>query len=158
MDRPDGTYIDHDGLTMNSISNYKDGKLNGVFKLYNYGMITRKYHYKDGKIHGKYTIYFNDIDTLFNNRVMTILHYVNGKKDGKCTQYNNDGNITNICYYKDDLLNGPFETYYINEKIKIKSYYINNKIDGLCLRYDKIGHIIYFVKINYGCREPKVEA
>jgi antitoxin component YwqK of YwqJK toxin-antitoxin module len=53
-----------------------------------------------------------------------------GMKNGEYKKYDEDGQLWDICMYKDGMKNGKFKTYYENGQLRIMCSYTNNIEDG----------------------------
>ena len=99
-----------DGKKVMSEENYKQGVLDGDYKIfYKTGILTEASFYKDGKLHGNSKLY-SDIGTLLSN-----LNYVKGKLQGDALYYDVNGNLIMKGVYEDNLKIGTWE-YFENGK------------------------------------------
>jgi antitoxin component YwqK of YwqJK toxin-antitoxin module len=114
-----------------------------VRKYTNYGTIEAEYYVNDenGKeiIEGVYKL------LLDNGSVRGIINYVNGKKNGQCIKYfvsngKLTGNLSSICYYVDDKLEGEFIDYDQYNNIHKICYYLNNELHGEYKEYHSSSH------------------
>jgi antitoxin component YwqK of YwqJK toxin-antitoxin module len=135
--------------------------------------------YKDQNLttpNGKFTYYnqnksqgvdAKNADTI--NYVQMSGYFIDGLKTGTWTTYFKNGNIEYINNYKNDKLNGLYESYnYDSNTILIKGYYADNKRNGEWDTFNPHGDIIeaniikddnlvssHTVKISYIGAEPR---
>lgn len=57
-------------------------------------------------------------------------HYSSGKKSGIWTEYDSEGRVKTIETYVDDVLNGDYAQYDINNNVIVRGEYINNLREG----------------------------
>ena len=81
-----------------------------------------EYFVFNGKKNGTYKAYYE------NGQLREICNYKDGKKEGGNIKYYNDGCIRIICNYKNDKLEGEYNKYY-DGKLFQKSFYKNNKLE-----------------------------
>ena len=94
------------------LKQYDNGQLIHVILLGNKGIITAEYEMKDGKNHGEYRQY--------------------ALKTGE---------LIELSYYNQGMLNGPSISYYKNGDIRSTSTYKDGKLEGMVTNYDKNGKI-----------------
>ena len=116
-----GKYGEYEYNKLKCDGTYKDGKKDGVFKMYDSeGRVQEEKSYKDGKLHGAHKTYFT------TGKVEREVNYRNGKQDGKDMVYEWDGTLRRDHTYKDGkqvgkqftFLKGTYELYeteYYNE-------------------------------------------
>jgi antitoxin component YwqK of YwqJK toxin-antitoxin module len=79
------------------ISTYKNGKLNGEYKEWSdKGILVEHSHYKDSKLHGEYKLYY-DSGKLYRGGV-----YINGEREGEFKELYSDGQLLFHAIYKND--------------------------------------------------------
>ena len=89
-----------------SVENYKQGKLNGVKKVfYKDGSVAEVANYVNGNLEGVYKKYAE------NETLLEEIHYKKGKLDGPALYYDGKGNINVKGQYKNDRKWGYWETY-----------------------------------------------
>nr|QYA18480.1 MORN repeat-containing protein [Clandestinovirus] len=98
-------------------ANYKDGKLNGLFTVWNH-FSGKRYTatYLDGKLHGKETKYH------LSGGVAEVTHYIHGVRHGTHKEFEMDGELTLECEYKDDKLDGPYVEYKDRKRVVMAGY------------------------------------
>jgi antitoxin component YwqK of YwqJK toxin-antitoxin module len=99
----------------------------------NYGTIEAEYYFYD--IDGKEVIEGEYKHLLDNGTVRGITNYVNGKKNGQSVMYfvsdgKLTGNLSTLCYYENDKLEGEFIDYDQYNNIHKICYYLNNELHG----------------------------
>ncbi len=112
-----------------------------VKKYTNWGTLQAEYFAIIDK-KGKETIEGQYKEFLDSGCVVMTVNYVNGKKNGECIRYFTSNGITNgdissLCYYVNDKLEGKYIDYYSNNEIHIVCYYVNNKKHGEYKEYHK---------------------
>jgi len=101
-------------------------------------------YYKDAQMtipHGKFTYYHKVasgpgfilmgklvVDSV--NCVMTSGYYINGVKTGVWLDYYNNGPKSTLRTFKENLLDGLYQTYSESGKVVTEGYYVNNKREG----------------------------
>ena len=101
-------------------------------------------YYKDAQMsipHGKFTYYHKVasgpgftfmgklvVDSV--NCVMNAGYYINGVKTGAWLDYYNNGPKSTLRTYRNNLLDGLFQTYNVSGKVETEGYYVNNKREG----------------------------
>jgi len=99
---------------------YKDGKREGLFKVYHEnGQLKKKTTWKDGELDG--------IAEEYNEKGQKIRQgsYKNGKKHGGFVE-GYDWDLM-VGYYKDGQREGQWESYSEDGRLKRKCYYVNGK-------------------------------
>ena len=106
-------YYHFDSDQLMSVENYKQGKLDGVRKVfYKDGSLAEVSNYANGKLDGNYKKYAE------NETILEDYNYKKGKLDGPALYYDGKGNINIKGQYKNDRKWGYWETY---EKGKLVS-------------------------------------
>ncbi|VXC29993.1 conserved hypothetical protein [Flavobacterium sp. 9AF] len=99
-------YYHFDSDQLMSVENYKQGKLNGVRKVfYKDGSLAEVSNYIKGKLDGNYKKYAE------NETILEDYNYKNGKLDGPALYYDGKGTINLKGQYKNDRKWGYWETY-----------------------------------------------
>ena len=126
----DGKYEEHlDNILINE-GVYKDGRKNGLFKIYSKfdGKLKEEKSYKEGKLNGTSKTFFTD------GKIESEKNYRMGKEDGKHLSYDYDGTLRMDHNYKDGkqvgkqytFMKGTYElyetVYYNNEGLKDGEY------------------------------------
>lgn len=65
-----------------------------------------------------------------NGKVSLSGSYINGAKTGVWTKYYSEGNPLEVQTYADNLLNGPYSSFYANGKKIEQGGYVNGKMEG----------------------------
>lgn len=91
-----------------------DVKIGVYNKYYDDGKILEVSNYTDGKINGVRTLYYQ------SGKIMQIETYVDNKYDGKFTAYYEDGSLQQEGNYKDNMMNGLWKNYFTEPKNKVK--------------------------------------
>ncbi|MBQ7984574.1 MAG: hypothetical protein IJ250_02935 [Bacteroidales bacterium] len=141
------TYSDK-GRKMHCELLYKDGKIKakgnyinkkkeGVWIYHNQkGIKITEENYKNGLKNGKETNWDND-----GKNIVMSAEYKDGKKNGEFFKsLYAEGYYT--AYYKDDLLDGEYNEYGFDKKLKVKGQFENGLKQGMWLVYDQSGSVI----------------
>jgi antitoxin component YwqK of YwqJK toxin-antitoxin module len=110
----------------------------GEYTKYVDGQINIKCNYINGKKEGEQKEYYMDIDG-YNK--YDIHYYKNDKIEGENKSYYENGQLSILCHYKNNKLNGKFTIFNIDGSCKLFYYYI--------FGYDSNIIIIMFVFIIY---------
>eukprot|EP00825_Cyclidium_porcatum_P002457 TRINITY_DN11135_c0_g1_i1.p2 TRINITY_DN11135_c0_g1~~TRINITY_DN11135_c0_g1_i1.p2 ORF type:complete len:240 (+),score=17.30 TRINITY_DN11135_c0_g1_i1:196-915(+) len=115
---------------------YSKGTLNGVAKTFTAdGFFTSFAEYKDGKINGVKRIYYEDTP----DKVMEEAHYKNDIKNGTSKWFTQESRLIAEYNYQDGLLEGELRTYYPSGKLMLLEHYILNKRQGEAIEYYETG-------------------
>lgn len=126
-------------------ANYKDGVLDGKFKVYYpNGNLQGEVIYKNGKMNGDFKEYHE------NKNIRLSGSYKNSLQDGEWKSYLEDGTLETIVNYKDGELNGLKEDYYKNGNVWIRQEFKNNNLDGVYEVYYENGNPQLKAKIKNG--------
>lgn len=147
-----GEYMlfNNDGRLL-EVSNYIDGKLDGVVRQYN-SLISSIYHlennhsemrYKNGKRDGT-TLYFFD-----NTNVSLYQEYKNHKLNGQTLLYYPSGLTHYTTTYVDDKIHGKYIAYNEYGIVEKVENYDHGQLHGLSIKL-KAGQIIRKVLYNHG--------
>ncbi len=99
-------YYHFESSDIMSLENYKDGKLNGIKKVfYKNNVLAEQSNYKDGVLDGKYVKYAE------NGKLIEESNYDNGDLHGKAIFYDGEGNLILKGQYKKGKRTGIWETY-----------------------------------------------
>jgi uncharacterized protein len=103
---------------LNSISNYKDDKINGLYEVYDNGILSNIYYYSNGTQNGPFTAYYP------NGKVKVEGFYKNGELHNSRITYRQNGQISQKTKYNegDAVLNESFD---INNHKDYEIDYIN---------------------------------
>ncbi|HFG0564776.1 toxin-antitoxin system YwqK family antitoxin [Flavobacterium psychrophilum] len=143
------------------ISYLQNGKLfeKGFIKNHKEGEEWTKYH-ENGNI--KYEEKLKDGNGFSrwyyeNGQISDSVYYIKNKMHGEIKHWHKNGQIREICGWKNGIQNGIYETYYENGKPKEKATLINDELDGKNERWHKNGQkdFIHFYKL--GVREGNVK-
>jgi len=97
---------------------YKDGFLNGAYKLYyTNGQLRYQDSLKYGEAEGRYVIYYD------NGQIKGDYVYLHGSMNGPYTEYNEKGVLTEKGYYYDGSAHGVIELFDDNGHPKEKNFY-----------------------------------
>ena len=90
-----GKYEEHEYNKLKCEGVYKEGRKNGVFKMYNSeGKVKEEKSYKEGKLHGAHRTYYT------TGKLEREVNYSDGKQDGKELAYDFDGTLRKDHTYK----------------------------------------------------------
>ncbi|WP_130733627.1 toxin-antitoxin system YwqK family antitoxin [Flavobacterium sp. J27] len=99
-------YYHFDSDQLLSVENYKQGKLNGIRKVfYQDGSLAEHANYVNGKLDGVYKKYAE------NETILEEVSYKDGKLHGTALYYDGKGNLNVKGQYKNDRKWGYWETY-----------------------------------------------
>lgn len=119
-----------------SVENYKQGKLNGIKKVfYKDGSLAEVATYVNGKIDGLYKKYAE------NETILEEINYKNGKLDGPALYYDGKGDINVKGQFKNDRKWGYWETYE-NGKLVSKEKISKETRKTFTLEKDKEGKLV----------------
>jgi antitoxin component YwqK of YwqJK toxin-antitoxin module len=115
---------------------YMNGVSNGVSKTFTAdGFFTSFTEYKDGKINGVKKIYYQDSP----DKVMEEAHYKNDIKDGPSKWFTKEGRLVADYNYQNGLLEGDIKTYYPSGKLLLLEHYNLNNHQGEAIEYFESG-------------------
>jgi hypothetical protein len=107
-------------------SYYKEGMktiYHGSYKTYfSDGKLQSDRNYKDGKLDGLSRFY------EYNGAILSEINYKEGKPEGSSKQYSN-GKVESETNYSNGILNGKYVRYYPDGKLMLEGTNINGKID-----------------------------
>ncbi|MEA3444386.1 MAG: hypothetical protein U9R19_06620 [Bacteroidota bacterium] len=153
-------FYNQQGDTIEKI-NYRSGRKNGYYYTYNWkynkkkrtgGLVSKELYVKD-KLQNKSYYYFPD------GNIYRIINYKNNKKQGIAFEYNREGKIIFEIEFrqgvltkrlninkidKNNLKQGLWREYYLNDRIKTEANYVDDKLNGQYKEYDIRGQL----KIN----------
>lgn len=141
------TLLDSTGVPMEE-SNYENGKLTGIRKLYLNGILQSEETRMEDHYHGPFKAFYPD------GSLQLEANYVMDVMTGPVKVYYTNGKIKEIVTFADNVENGPFTEYYENGHIKAEGQYIQNEgpvEDGELKLYDTTG--VLFKKMN--CEKGK---
>jgi len=149
-----------ESLLPQTIIEYKDDMMHGVFASFDYENNLRQLtYYEYGKKHGKSYYYLpngsiekieeykNDtangrfVEYYENGNILKEVFYLSGKKDSIASLYNSDGILLAKMTYKNDLYNGAYLNYYTNGQVKVEKLFVENKLHGKFVEYYENGVI-----------------
>ena len=108
------------------IENYKNDLLDGPKRVFQNGtqFLTEEVNYKEGKKHGLYKRNYT------NGKVQEESNYKNGERDGKATWYFETGEKTAEYSYKNGAIDGEVASYYKNGKVSEFGLYSKGQQTG----------------------------
>ena len=62
---------------------------------------------------------------------------INGAKEGKTTLWHDNGQISEVLYYSNDMINGEYVTYHPDGQIHEKGTFENSEKVGDWVKYDE---------------------
>lgn len=147
-DKKHGVYerFDEQGKLIEQ-SNYTMGKLNGIRKLYNQGILESEESRSDDQYHGPYKEYHS------NGNLRMEAVYVHDVMAGDVKVYYPSGKLKEIVRFVDNVENGPFIEYYENGKLKAEGQYkqLDGAVeDGELKLYDTTGILIRIMNCELG--------
>lgn len=147
--RYDGQYISYDKKgNMIGYAEYKNGQLNGNYKVWYNNRIRDDHNYKNDKLDGEYKCYD------YNGNILRNDFYKNGKKHGLCKTYH-DGVLTYETSYYDGKAHGPTKCYILG-KLNFIENYKYGCLDGESTYWNEDGNISSIINfINGSLRESK---
>lgn len=119
-----------------------DGKKHGLYTRYDYlGNKIRTIEYVNGEKHGEYIDYHT-----FSNVIHYKCHFNNDIKVGEAIFYHPNGQIANICNYKDGKIEGMRYWYFENDdntpgNLKQTCYHVDGLRQGKLINYNRDGSI-----------------
>jgi len=132
----------------NSVSSFKNGRLEGVRKVYNrkHDVITvenRSNSLLDG---ARNTYDYCWKDTIHERRrriycLHSKTNYRKGIKEGERIENNEYGRIYSVSHYSNDMLNGAYTSYHKNGAVEDSAHYVNDSLDGKFYVYDDKGRL-----------------
>jgi antitoxin component YwqK of YwqJK toxin-antitoxin module len=136
------------GYTEN-IEHYKNDLLDGPKRIYQSGtqFLTEEINYKEGKKHGLYKRNYN------NGKPQEVSNYSNGERDGKSTWYFESGEKTAEYHYSNGVINGEVATYFKNGKVSEFGLYANGEQNGTWKEFFENGVIKAEGKYQNGKKE-----
>ncbi len=157
-----GHYIDYDEKdSIELIQHYKNNKLHGNIKWYYKSKLMEDMNYKNGKKDGVSKLY------NANGNLSSMITFKNGEKDGISKLYNDNGNQSSMLTYKNGKLKGTYKYYYKNGQLSSEGdshnlapdkFYTKNGILKEMRLYDKTGKYIktIYYKENGEIKKEKV--
>lgn len=110
---------------------YKDGKINGVKKIYYNGVVRFEFPFIDGKMNGIGKEYYSD------GTIRTETPYKNDKPNGIVKTYDVFGNLESEVPFTDNEINGVAKYYRTNGKLRFEISYKNGILDGVHRIYNE---------------------
>ncbi len=133
-----------------SVSEYKNGKKNGVTDIYQNGVLkTREYYSNDRRVN-EYVEYYP------TGEVLRRIPIEEGKESGSGFEYALDGRVISLIEYADGYLKridkvnredtngnkrGPWVSFHANGVISMEGYFMNDKKNGVFKTYDTRGDL-----------------
>lgn len=128
-------------------SNYVNGKLNGIRKLFLNGILQSEENRVDDKYEGPYKAFFPNgqlqLEALYSNDIMS----------GDVKVYYISGQLKEVVRFADNVEDGPFIEYYENGKLKAEGNYKPSDgpvENGELKLYDTTGTLIKIMNCNLG--------
>lgn len=122
-----------------------DERYNGIYQLWDNGILIEEKNYKDQILEGKYYLF-----STHYNKILELSNYKNGKKNGLSHTSNENSTSTyTIQNYDNDVLNGPSTTYVKNKDKDvpiIQCHYKNGKLHG---NYKRYSHNYSLIELEY---------
>lgn len=106
------------------------------------GILVRKdedIEYQEGKRNGKAVYYYHDTEKIRIEET-----YKNDELEGQTKWYNKDGVLTQLATYKEGIQEGPFERYYDNGQLRIKTNKLYGEYLGQFVIYDENGDTLRY--------------
>ncbi|HEX5625356.1 MAG TPA: toxin-antitoxin system YwqK family antitoxin [Saprospiraceae bacterium] len=128
-------------------SQYEDGKLNGVRKLYLEGVLQSEETRVLDQYHGPYKAYHP------NGQLQLEAQYVHDVMTGEVKVYYASGKIKEIVHFEDNAENGPFVEFYENGARKAEGHYKQSDgpvEDGELKLYDSTGTLEKIMNCQLG--------
>ena len=138
-------------LKCKTISNFKNGKENGLYEEYQNGKLVLKINFKDGKKDGLLQSYHE------NGQLRSKRYYKDGQIIDQIAEiFYSDGRLSSRKSYKDGLLHGIFESYDSDKRKKSDSKrlwskwnYKKGELHGVCESYYPEGDQIICLRTTY---------
>ncbi|MHB9343649.1 toxin-antitoxin system YwqK family antitoxin [Fusobacterium polymorphum] len=110
---------------------YKDGKINGVKKIYYNGVVRFEFPFIDGEMNGIGKEYYSD------GTIRTETPYKNNKPNGVVKTYDVLGNLESEVPFTDNEIDGVAKYYRTNGKLRSEISYKNGILDGVHRVYNE---------------------
>jgi antitoxin component YwqK of YwqJK toxin-antitoxin module len=125
-------YLETDGYPLNTkyLSQLKNLKTE---KFYRNGNLQREANYKDGKRNGLYRVWH------YNGKLEKEMNYKDGRIEGLYREWYLNGKLFEESNYKDGELDGLSRNWYENGHLKEEGNYKDGEIDGLYREWDEDG-------------------
>lgn len=116
---------------------FKEGKIHGTMEIYNpeTQALTHKMPYAEGKLEGLFIAYDE------TQKPSQEIPYVQGQKKGLACFYRH-GSKTSEISYENDKMNGPATFYGPNEMVQARAYYKDNHLEGPFQSFDGKKNIV----------------
>lgn len=128
-------------------SNYKLGKLNGIRKLFEQGILESEETRVEDLFDGPYKAFHP------NGQIRMEATYVKDVMTGDVRVFYPSGKLKEIVRFTDNVENGPFSEYYENGKLKAEGLYkqLDGAVeDGELKLYDTTGSLIRIMNCELG--------
>lgn len=129
------------------LSIFKNGKLNGIRKLYMNSKLQSEEFRLNDQFHGPYKAYFP------NGNLQLEANYTNDVMTGDVKVYYVSGQLKEIVRFADSVEDGPFVEFYENGKLKAEGIYkqLEGPVeDGELKLYDTTGTLIKIMNCDLG--------
>lgn len=118
-------------------SNYQQGLLEGQQKLYDKDVLYSISNYVEGKLEGLYQTFYKE------GQINVEGEYVQDVMSGKWKRYYPSGDLMEVVHFENNEENGPFVEFYPNGNIKAEGSYLNGDNEhGELFLYDINGILI----------------
>lgn len=112
------------------------GLEDGIWKFYNSGgVVVRMTNFKEGVESGEYKMFFEDSKTIKEKAT-----YVDGKLDGLYEEFFANGKIKSRGYFQDDAKVGEWIEFYPNGKIQRRVFFLDGEVNGTSQSFDGMGN------------------
>lgn len=141
-------YTYYDNKKIKSFGIFRNMQKDSVWTYFsNTGLISKRETYKNNLLDGtSYTYYINHVK---KNEVKVVeeARYVNGKKEGEHKKFYLDGSLQQVSNYKNDMLEGVYETFDPGNVKTSTTYFRNGKRHGMATVYQGNKRIYtYFIR------------
>lgn len=129
-------YTYYEDKKVKSFGIFNNMKKDSVWTYYsNTGVISKRETYKNNLLNGmSYTYFVNDMKPN-SQRIVEEISYVNGKKEGEAKEYFRDGSLETVSHYKNDQLDGAYETYSPGNVKTTLCYFRDGKRHGVATTF-----------------------
>jgi antitoxin component YwqK of YwqJK toxin-antitoxin module len=99
------------------------------------GKLKSEQSFKDGKLEGIFKVYYE------SGQLRKVGFYKNGKREGPFKTYYDNGQVVIDEFFLNGKQEGPFKTYYKNGQLRSDSFYKDGKQAGKLQEYDESGKL-----------------
>ena len=130
-------YFDDEKTQLEERRDYKDGKIDGQYEVYNKnGQLKKNVTYNEGEVEEEVTYTYHENGQLEYKRT-----YKEGELDGPLESYYENGQLSGKGTYKNGDRVGTREDYYENGQLESKGTYKDGEEDGQWEYYDENGQL-----------------